>query len=45
MLFRSTQVDEIPVTVGLSGNEGMVEVISDQLKEGDAIITFVKNGQ
>lgn len=45
VLRANNQVEEIPVTVGLSGNEGMVEVISDQLKEGDAIITFVKNSQ
>ncbi|MFA4942170.1 MAG: efflux RND transporter periplasmic adaptor subunit [Patescibacteria group bacterium] len=45
VLRAQNQVEEVPVTVGLSGNEGMVEVISDQLKEGDAIITFVKNSQ
>lgn len=45
VLRANNQVEEIPVSVGLSGNEGMVEVISDQLKEGDAIITFVKNGK
>ena len=45
VLRSGNQVEEIPVSIGLSGNEGMVEVISDQLKEGDAVITFVKNGQ
>ena len=45
VMRNGSQVEEVPVTVGLSGNEGMVEVVSDQLKEGDAIITFVKNGQ
>jgi len=35
----------ILVSIGLSGNEGMIEVLADQLKEGEAIVTFVKNGQ
>jgi HlyD family secretion protein len=43
VLRDKNQVEEVPVTVGLSGNEGMVEVISDQLQAGDAIVTFVKN--
>jgi len=45
VLRAKNQLEEIPVTVGLSGNEGMIEVISDQLKEGDAVVTFVKKGQ
>jgi len=45
VLRAKNQIEEIPVTVGLSGNEGLAELISDQLKEGDAVVTFVKNGQ
>jgi len=45
VLRTENLVEEVPVSIGLSGNEGMVEVIADQLKEGDAIVTFVKNGQ
>jgi len=45
VLTNGARVNEVPVTVGLSGNDGMVEVISDGLHEGDQIITFVKNGQ
>jgi len=45
VLRTGNQVEEIPVSIGLSGNEGMIEVLADQLKEGEAIVTFVKNGQ
>ena len=32
----------IDITTGLEGDEGMIEVASGDLKEGDAVITFVK---
>jgi len=35
-------VVEIPVTVGLSGDEGLMEVSSPDLQPGDQAITFVK---
>jgi len=37
------KVIEAPVEVGLRGDEGLVEVLSG-VKEGDEVITFVKNG-
>lgn len=37
------KVIEAPVEVDLQGDEGMVEVLSG-VKEGDQVITFVKNG-
>jgi HlyD family secretion protein len=36
VLFEGQQIS-VPVTVGLTG-DGMVEVISDQLREGDAVV-------
>ena len=37
------KVIEASVEIGLRGDEGMVEVLSG-VKEGDQVITFVKNG-
>lgn len=37
------QVNEVPVQVGLKGDEGMVEIIADGLKEGDLVVTSVKS--
>jgi len=38
------KVIEAPVEVGLRGDEGLVEVLSG-VKEGDEVITFVKDGK
>lgn len=38
-------VKEIPVKVGISGDQAMIEIISEDLKEGDVIITAIKNGK
>jgi RND family efflux transporter MFP subunit len=35
---------EIPVELGLSGDEGMIEIISNQVKEGDPIVISIKAG-
>ncbi|HOZ53050.1 MAG TPA: HlyD family efflux transporter periplasmic adaptor subunit [bacterium] len=38
-------VKEVPVKVGISGDQAMVEIISEDLKEGDIIVTAIKNGK
>lgn len=38
------KVIETPVEIGLRGDEGMVEVLSG-VREGDQVITFIKNGK
>ena len=38
------QVLEIPVTIGLRGDEGLVEII-DGLSENDEVITFIRNAK
>ncbi|MFA6394194.1 MAG: efflux RND transporter periplasmic adaptor subunit [Patescibacteria group bacterium] len=40
-VLRNEELKEIPVEIGLKGDEGMVEVISG-VKEGDEVVTFVK---
>jgi HlyD family secretion protein len=40
----SGAVQEAPITTGLRGDEGMVEVLSG-VKEGDEVITLVKNSK
>jgi RND family efflux transporter MFP subunit len=35
-------VDTVTITTGLEGDEGMVEMISGNLKEGDKVVTFTK---
>jgi HlyD family secretion protein len=37
-----TTVREVSVSTGLSGGEGMIEVISDELREGDKVVTYIK---
>ena len=34
---------EVSVQIGLSGDQGLVEIISDELQIGDLIITLIKN--
>ncbi|MDD5071910.1 MAG: efflux transporter periplasmic adaptor subunit, partial [Patescibacteria group bacterium] len=43
ILVGKTVVEE-PVKIGLRGDGGMVEVLSG-VKEGDQVITFIKNGK
>jgi len=38
------KVIEAPIEIGLRGDEGMVEVLSG-VKEGDEVITFIKDGK
>lgn len=40
-LVENGEIREVPVSVGLSGDEGMTEIISG-LKAGDTVITFMK---
>lgn len=40
-ILRGENVEEVPVKIGLLGDEGMVEVLSG-VKEGDEVITFTK---
>jgi multidrug efflux pump subunit AcrA (membrane-fusion protein) len=41
-LLVGGKVVEAPVTVGMSGNEGLVEITADGVQEGDQVITFIK---
>jgi len=41
-VLKGKQATEVPVTVGLSGDEGMVEVVAPGLQPGDQVITFIK---
>lgn len=43
-LLVNGQVSEVPVELGLRGDEGMVEVLSGA-KEGDEVVTFVKESE
>jgi len=38
------QIKEVPVTIGLRGDDGLVEVLSG-LNEGDTVVTFIQQGQ
>ena len=40
-ILLNEEVKEIPVVVGISGDQSMTEVYSEQLKEGDEIITSI----
>ncbi|HNX11170.1 MAG TPA: HlyD family efflux transporter periplasmic adaptor subunit [bacterium] len=42
-LLVNQKVNEVPVQLGLSGNDGLVEVSGAGLNEGDAVITLIKN--
>ena len=41
-LLENGAVREIPVTLGLSGDDGLVEVTSGDLKVGQEVVTFIK---
>jgi len=40
-LLKDNQLQEVPVTVGLRGDEGLVEVTSG-VNPGDQVVTFIK---
>lgn len=42
VLESGNKVKEIPVTAGISGNDGLMEISGDGLSEGQKIITFIK---
>ena len=44
-VLEGKDIKEIPVKVGISGDQAMVEVISEDLKEGDIIVTAIKSGK
>jgi len=41
-ILEGTAVREVPVTLGLSGDDGLVEVLSGDLQPGQQVVTFVK---
>lgn len=43
-ILKSGTMNELPVTLGLKGDEGMIEVLSG-VKAGDDVVTFVKENQ
>lgn len=42
-VLKGKNVEEINVETGISGNQAMVEIKSDALKESDLIVTSIKN--
>lgn len=42
-VLEGKDLKEVSVQVGLSGDQGLVEVISNELQEGDLIVTLIKN--
>ncbi|MEI7452126.1 MAG: HlyD family efflux transporter periplasmic adaptor subunit [Candidatus Falkowbacteria bacterium] len=40
---KNNTISEIPVTIGLNGNDGLVELLSGDIKEGDLVVTYVKD--
>ncbi len=42
VLNNDNTIMEIPVTMGISGNDGLMEISGDGLAEGQKIVTFVK---
>ncbi len=42
-VLEGKNLKEVSVQVGLSGDQGLVEVISNELQEGDLIVTLIKN--
>lgn len=42
-VLKGKNVEEYDVEVGISGDQAMLEINSDELKEGDMIITSIKN--
>lgn len=45
ILEDGKKIKEVEVETGISGDQAMVEIISDQLKEGDKIIISTRNGK
>jgi len=41
-VLEGKTVKEVPVSIGLSGDEGLVEIIQGEINPGDLIITFIK---
>jgi len=41
-LLANGKLTEVPVSVGLSGNDGLVEITADNLRVGDQVVTFIK---
>ncbi len=41
-VLEGKNAKEVPVSIGLSGDQAMTEIISDELKEGALIITAIK---
>ncbi|MDP2943980.1 MAG: efflux RND transporter periplasmic adaptor subunit [bacterium] len=42
VLDNGNKVQEIPVTIGISGNDGLIEINGDGLAVGQKIVTFIK---
>ena len=42
-VLKGKNVEEYDVEVGISGDQAMLEINSDELKEDDMIITSIKN--
>jgi HlyD family secretion protein len=42
VLEKENQIKEIPITTGISGNDGMIEISGEGLAVGQKIITFIK---
>ncbi len=40
---KNNKITEVPVTIGLNGDDGLMEILSGDVKEGDAVVTFVKD--
>lgn len=45
VLNGGKKIKEVAIEIGMSGDQAMVEISSDELKEGDKIVTSVKNGK
>ncbi len=42
-LLKNQQPQEVPVSLGLTGDGGLVEILSGAVNENDEVITYVKN--
>jgi RND family efflux transporter MFP subunit len=43
-VLSGSKINEVEVEVGMGGDQAMYEIISGDIKEGDKIITAIKNG-
>lgn len=43
-VLNGSKVSEVEVEVGMGGDQAMFEITSDNIKEGDKVITIIKNG-